>query len=125
MIADATGIGAALAAELRNAGAACHIVEAGESPGDALHDPGLTGVVHLRALDAPSAEHLDIDTLGHVEREIGESILTIVQSLVARKENAPQLVLVTRGAQAVAENEASPSQAPVWLFARTIRLEHP
>ena len=125
VIADATGVGAALAAELRNAGAACHIVQACDSPGNALDDPGLTGVVHLRALDAPSAEHLDINSLGQIEREIGESILTIVQSLAARKENAPQLVLVTRGAQAVRENEASPSQAPVWGLARTIRLEHP
>jgi acyl transferase domain-containing protein/NAD(P)-dependent dehydrogenase (short-subunit alcohol dehydrogenase family)/SAM-dependent methyltransferase/acyl carrier protein len=125
VIADAAGVGAALAAELRNVGVACRVVEAGHSFGDELHDPGLTGVIHLRALDAPSAEHLDINTLGHVEREIGESILMVVQSLAARKENAPQLVLVTRGAQAVADNQASPCQAPVWGLARTIRLEHP
>jgi acyl transferase domain-containing protein/SAM-dependent methyltransferase len=125
VIADATGVGAAFAAELWNAGVACRIVQAGDSLGDVLHDPGLTGVIHLTALDAPSAEHLDIHTLGRAEREIGESILTIVQSLAARKENAPQLVLVTRGAQAVADNETSLSQAPVWGLARTIRLEHP
>jgi acyl transferase domain-containing protein/NAD(P)-dependent dehydrogenase (short-subunit alcohol dehydrogenase family)/SAM-dependent methyltransferase len=125
VIADATGVGAALATELRNAGVVCHIVEAGESFSDALRDPGVTGVIYLRALDAPSAEHLDIDNLRRAEREIGESILPIVHSLAARKEHAPQLVLVTRGAQAVGDNKVSPSQAPLWGLARSIRLEHP
>src|ERR1700728_2911370 len=109
-MADSGGVGAALAAELRKDGALCRLVEPNDSIEDALKDPGLTGVVYLRALDAPSAEHLDTAVLSRIEREIGGSIITIVQTLAARKETTPQLILVTRGAQAASGNDVAPAQ---------------
>jgi NADPH:quinone reductase-like Zn-dependent oxidoreductase/acyl carrier protein len=125
ILADSGGVGGALASELQKEGAHCRFVEPGGSIENALQAPGLTGVVYLRALDAPSADHLDTAVLSRVEREIGASIIMMVRTLAARKESPPQLVLVTRGAQAASGNEVAPAQSPVWGLARTIRLEHP
>nr|AFU82614.1 mixed NRPS PKS [Streptomyces sp. K01-0509] len=56
----------------------------------------------------------------------GVRLLHLVQALTARGERAPRLAVVTRGAQALADREATePAQAALWGFGRVVVLEQP
>jgi NAD(P)-dependent dehydrogenase (short-subunit alcohol dehydrogenase family)/acyl carrier protein len=86
------------------------------------------GVVHLWSLDAAPWERTTGETLLSDLRRGSMSALHLVQALGSHGfRDAPRLVLVTRGAQAVGEY-ASPvavSQAPLWGLGRTIAMEQP
>ena len=85
------------------------------------------GVVHAWSLDATPAEATTEETLLADQRAGCLSALHLTQALArAGLRDAPSLVFVTRGAQAVHEAEAPTStQAPLWGLGRTIALEHP
>jgi acyl transferase domain-containing protein/NADPH:quinone reductase-like Zn-dependent oxidoreductase len=154
ILADAAGVGAALAERLAATGARCVVVRPGgrASPHEdgvrrvdplvaddylrlieaeaAAGAPPWRGVVHLWALDAPAAaEGWSEPAVGEVTRHGCGSALALVQALVrARLPAPPHLWLVTRGAQVTEGGAAEPAaalQAPLWGLGKVIALEHP
>jgi acyl transferase domain-containing protein/NADPH:quinone reductase-like Zn-dependent oxidoreductase/thioesterase domain-containing protein/NAD(P)-dependent dehydrogenase (short-subunit alcohol dehydrogenase family)/acyl carrier protein len=83
------------------------------------------GVIHLWSLDACDTAKLDSRSLSQAEVKGCLSLLHLVQSM-ARDKPAPQLSIVTRGAQSLhAEDKISVAQAPVLGIGRTILTEFP
>jgi acyl transferase domain-containing protein/NADPH:quinone reductase-like Zn-dependent oxidoreductase len=141
VLADAAGVGYALAAGLRERGARVHVASVGAVQGasgeagvdpesaeqlaalvqQALQPGPLTGIVHLWALDTRED---GVDPMVRQAASCG-SALHLVQAL-ATSGATPRLWLVTRGAQA-AGGQGIPSacQAPLWGFGRTLALEQP
>jgi acyl transferase domain-containing protein/acyl-CoA synthetase (AMP-forming)/AMP-acid ligase II/NADPH:quinone reductase-like Zn-dependent oxidoreductase/acyl carrier protein len=152
IFADAGGTGDALAAELTTRGERCVVVRAGDAyersddlrfrlrpcQADDLQrllaeamppgSPPCRGVVHLWSLDAPA---LGDDAPEALERaqDLGcGSVLTLLQKLVRTGwPAAPQLWLVTRGAQVVGKDPApvALAQSPLWGMGRVLAVEHP
>ncbi|MCB0207972.1 MAG: SDR family NAD(P)-dependent oxidoreductase [Anaerolineae bacterium] len=144
LLADASGVGEALAVELRRWGEQVCLVYAGSAyqalddrsfqiQPDAAEDyrrlleavPAAQAVVHLWSLNEPSIhEATDLETASRLGCG---SVLHLVQSLLMDYPQPPGLWLVTRGAQAV--NEADKvdgfAQASLWGMGRVIGLEHP
>jgi acyl transferase domain-containing protein len=149
ILADADGVGAAVAAWLSAAGAACVLVHPGERyerlppdrivvRPDAREDVrrlvtemvgagGCAGVVHLWSLDSkvgPDATGADVEA---AQRGGCASLLVLVQELAAaRRPGRLPLWLVTRGAQpagGVGAPEALPAAA-LWGMGRTLAVEH-
>jgi acyl transferase domain-containing protein/acyl carrier protein len=86
------------------------------------------GVVHLWALDAAPLDGTTGETLQADQRLGVVSALHLTQALLRQGwRDKPRLHLVTRGAQAAGEGQASvePAQAPLWGFSRSLSLEHP
>ncbi|WP_437996726.1 SDR family NAD(P)-dependent oxidoreductase [Sorangium sp. So ce185] len=151
LLLDRAGVGEALAALLDQRGDACVRVarvgdgryarlgdgryEVDPSDGAALSallddafpgDAACRGVVHLLALDAAAAEATTPETIEGDVRLAGLSALSLAQALSRRGwRDAPQLCLVTRGAQAVAEPApVSVAQAPLWGVGGVLSAEH-
>ncbi|WP_438022406.1 amino acid adenylation domain-containing protein [Sorangium sp. So ce233] len=150
LLADRSGVGAALRARLTAGGRRCVTAFAGSSyrkiePDLYEIDPSsrgdlsrllrdafgeaerCLGAVHLFSLDAAPFEQATPES---VQRDLARGAVSaayLAQALVqAGPEGAPRLFLVTRGAQAVAADDlASVSQAPIWGLGRTLALEHP
>jgi acyl transferase domain-containing protein/acyl carrier protein len=151
VFADAGGIGAAVAEEVRSRGDRCIEVAAGprfERRGRRKYaiDPSkaedyqrlfrevlgaeiaFRGVVHCWNLDASPWEETTPETLLADVRRGSVSVLHVVQELVWQGfRDAPRLVLVTRGAQAVGEfaSELAVAQGALWGLGRTIAMEQP
>jgi len=155
ILADGTGVGAALARRLEAEGAGCTLVrlatddEAPAADGHQLTpvDPGRVGCLLADALDDGRGAYRGIvhlwslDLQAHAAAAPGPtdaqrltcgSVLSLVQalSMAAREPSdaagAPRLWLVTRGAQPVLEGAApDPLQAPLWGLGRVIAREHP
>ncbi|MBV9771368.1 MAG: SDR family NAD(P)-dependent oxidoreductase, partial [Bryobacterales bacterium] len=136
ILSDAAGVGDNLRSMLEQRGENCLLIrgtEASESPARLLevlrqfHQPGVQtwrGVVHLCSLDAPSNSELTPELLTDSQRLISGSALHLLQSL-AELEATPRVWFVTRGAQAVLENESpSVAQAPLIGFGRVAASEH-
>ncbi|WP_437606620.1 SDR family NAD(P)-dependent oxidoreductase [Sorangium sp. So ce834] len=89
-------------------------------------DAACRGVVHLLGLNAAAAEATTPETLEGDLRRAGLSALSLAQALSRRGwRDAPQLWLVTRGAQAVAEPApVSVAQAPLWGVGGVLSAEH-
>ncbi|WP_168211339.1 type I polyketide synthase [Actinosynnema sp. ALI-1.44] len=126
VLADAGGVGTALAEGLRARGASCSLTTP-ENLHDALSGGGIAGVVDLTTLDIATSAATTADTLmadGH--RVAGT--LDVARTIVGtRLPDTPRLWLVTQGAQAVGD-EIGPvrvAQAPLWGLARTLSVEHP
>jgi phthiocerol/phenolphthiocerol synthesis type-I polyketide synthase D len=99
ILADRQGVGARLAARLRELGHTCTLLF---SDSVITVDRPLKGVVHLWNLDQP---HIPLD---------------LAKSLNAR------LWLITAGAMPVIEGQSiAPHQAPLWGFGRALSVEHP
>lgn len=149
ILADKGGVGAQLAAQLREAGATTLVIEradvfgadtaesanaepfqrlAGALRGAYAREGGLAGVVHLWSLDAAAPHETTRQSLQDAERWGSAAALVAIQSLVeSSSEGPPRLWLVTRGAHAV-DAEIAPvafAQAPVWGLGRTCAMEHP
>ena len=142
VLADRSGMGAALSARLEADGQRSELVfarVAADGPADAVDLSSVDGlarwwarrersaepigIVHLWGLDAPE---LDAPTLDDAERLGVGSVLELVQTLVAEQTALSRLVVVTRGAQRTAgESTVVPAQSPSWGLARVIRSEHP
>jgi acyl transferase domain-containing protein/NADPH:quinone reductase-like Zn-dependent oxidoreductase/thioesterase domain-containing protein/acyl carrier protein len=149
LFADRSGVAEKLASSLKELGAHPLLVFRGmgfqrtggdrfeiaaSSPSDlrklfveatAMNGGSLAGVVHLWSLDAPDTAELDSQSLLRAEVIGCHSVLHLVQSL-ARENSAPQLWLVTRGAQAVdAGEKISLAQSPTLGIGRTLMTEFP
>lgn len=82
------------------------------------------GVVHLWACDAPDPIQSVGDLVGAQELGVG-SVVRLVKALTFAAAGSPRLWLVTRGAQSVEGESPNLSQAPVWGLAKAIVFEHP
>jgi polyketide synthase 12/myxalamid-type polyketide synthase MxaB len=129
VVADGTGVGAALAASLQERGEPVIVARPDDDVGRVVAEGAAgggrwRGVVHCRALDTPAgARGADVDT---AQRASCGSLLALTQALVGGGgAGVPRLVVVTRGAQALGTGAIAPAQAPVLGLVRTIALEHP
>lgn len=89
---------------------------------------GLTGIIYLGCLDAPSWEDTTVDTLRSFQEGVFLGTLYLTQALVrAQPDKFPKLWFVTQGAIAVKPDDENRSvaQSALWGFARTMMLEHP
>jgi len=86
----------------------------------------LTGIVHLWALDTPAAQDLTTTSLRNVQALLCASTLHLVQALEPGSATVESpLWLVTRGAQAVAEESAQPAGALLHGLGMSLAWEHP
>src|SRR5690606_25739266 len=93
----------------------------------------LQGVIFLWALDALQEPGLSTAALEESQLTITGGLLHLVQAPEGTAwAELPSLLVVTRGAQAVADDEQTaagetlhPLQAPVWGLGHVIALEHP
>ena len=146
VLADRSGLGAALAARLEADGHRCELISARaaidgpDAHVDLSSAGGLArwwarrersaepiGIVHLWGLDAPTLDEAGaakpVEELGRLG--VG-SVLELVQTLVAEQVAVGRLVVVTRGAQRTArESTVVPLPSGAWGLARVIRSEHP
>jgi len=152
VLADAGGVGEALAARLASVGDRCVVVAAGPSFRDhgdgrytvratevddlarvvrAAAGPGplpCRGVVDLWPLDAPRFAASRLEDLWSSQAPGCLGAVAAVQALVrAGLRDVPRLWLVTRGVQSVTGDERDPSvaQAPLWGLGKAIAYEHP
>ena len=140
IFADASGMGAALAAQLRQQGETPILVFVGDTygpidtqhfqinPEQAAHYqrllatlPSLHGIVHLWSLDAVTD-----DPMQAAQHGCG-TVLHLVQALAQSRSATPSLWLVTRDAQAVQPTDlvAGVVQSSLWGMGKIIVLEHP
>ncbi|MEV0125240.1 SDR family NAD(P)-dependent oxidoreductase [Streptomyces sp. NPDC050703] len=149
LFADRGRTTAGLTDALRAHGATCRTVTAGPAYRklDAHHyelDPGSRadiaalladlaasdirpdGIVHASALDAGPPDDGGDPTPAGATGDACLPVLHLVQELaLAGQDPAPRLVLLTRGAQHVADgDEVNVGHAPLWGLARVIALEH-
>lgn len=135
VLADAGGVGEALARRLSDRGVPCRLVPPEEARPDhrrllaeagTLAGDGGVGVLHLRALDIADG------TAPQTARDLGPAgALAAVQAMI-ETGGSDGLWLVTRGAQAVAGEAGDaagetiqPLQAPLWGLGKVLRLEFP
>jgi acyl transferase domain-containing protein/acyl carrier protein len=124
IVADRSGVAAALDRQLRHRGHHPIIVSPGEPC--VVHNSEASDVIYLREMDAPSIE----DVTGRTLRNLGVTdLLDLVQSLAASATTGKprRLWVVTRGAVATGKPTASLAlpQTPAWGLGRVIALEHP
>jgi acyl transferase domain-containing protein/NADPH:quinone reductase-like Zn-dependent oxidoreductase/NADP-dependent 3-hydroxy acid dehydrogenase YdfG/acyl carrier protein len=150
VFADGKGVGKALAESLQNFGENCFLATPGpafqtgedgsiqlrpdslEDMGDLIHfvrknKQTLRGIVHLWNLDCPETPDLSLSALQQTETFGSLSVTQLVNEMANVKwPKAPQLFLVTQGAQAVRpkEKNISVAQGPVWGIGRVIQSEH-
>ncbi|MCB0207974.1 MAG: SDR family NAD(P)-dependent oxidoreductase [Anaerolineae bacterium] len=144
LLADKSGLGDALAAQLHRRGGQSYLVYAGseyqkineqtfqiqpDSPADYRRlleaVPDAQGVVHLWGLDEPPIH--STANLEEVSRRGCGTVLHLVQALLRDRTEPPGLWVVTRGAQAVRDSDQVTGfvQASLWGMGRVIGLEHP
>ena len=130
ILADAGGVGAALALLLRELGERVELTTdvAGLKAWAARPTPTpLRGVVHLWALDHTenAADALDSVMLAALqERNLG-SVLQLVQTLAVLAGAAPRLWVGTQHAQQLAATQpVAVAQTPLWGLGRVIGLEY-
>jgi amino acid adenylation domain-containing protein len=133
IVADAGGIGAELAGQLRARGQDCEIVAAGAELRVACQELTPTdsapwrGIVHLRNCDVTSPESAS-DSLSAALADGCLSTASLAQALDKYEvDRAPRLWVVTRGAQSPFSTAEPPAiaQSPVWGLCRVIGNESP
>jgi acyl transferase domain-containing protein/acyl carrier protein len=86
----------------------------------------LVGVIHLWSLSIPPQSSDSLKTSEALGSFGCNSVLYLVQALAKRISGMPRLWLVTRGAQAVRDDEAiAVEQSPVWGLGKVISFELP
>jgi acyl transferase domain-containing protein len=128
ILAEQSGFGGSLAAQLSARGAHCEMVSDPSQLKTALAAKEWSGVIHLRSLEAPLTAALNAAALEAAQRTICGSALHLVQALAATSySRPPRLWLVTRGAQAplTTQQSVEVAQATLWGFANAIAEEHP
>ena len=132
VLADRSGIGAALAAQLGPSTRVLYADETGVGADDlerALDGRQPRGIVHPGALThrVPDREE-EFTAAGALDTALDlgtASAMHLVQALARRPMPTPPRVwLVTRGAQAAGRVLSAPEQAPIWGLGRTLALEH-
>lgn len=128
VFADRSGLGAAVAAVLGGRGLDCTVVphDSADEPARWLPVPGAPpwGIIHLRSLDCPDNDALDICSATAASQRVCAELLRLLPQLAACGQ-PPQLWLLTRGAQSTRGESASVAQAPLWGLGRVLALEHP
>jgi phthiocerol/phenolphthiocerol synthesis type-I polyketide synthase D len=148
ILSDRGGVGALLAKHLRDAGSTSAVITHDQVFGAEVEDgsdrslhrlaalleeiraggDGITGVVHLWALDTAAPNETTRQSLRHAERWGSATALVVIQSLlVPRAGKPPRLWLATRGVHAIGA-DAVPvafAQAPLWGLGKTCAMEHP
>jgi acyl transferase domain-containing protein/acyl carrier protein len=126
ILADAGGAWRLLADRLQAGGASYAVAMRGEPYEHLLADPALSGVAHFWSLDAPDPAGLSAEALLAFEGANLESVLRVLQGLVASQGSPARLAVVTRGAQAAGAGPVGVGvlQAPVWGMLRSARREH-
>ena len=131
VLSDEGGVGHALAARLENAGAHVTVVTRAGDAIRAIEDrlrtaPALSGIVHMRSLDAAAGDTLTSDAVTAAQRDGAESLVAIAQALLGAGASGVKIFAVTRGiAPAMVAPGASIVHAPVWGAGRVVALEHP
>jgi acyl transferase domain-containing protein/acyl carrier protein len=132
VLADAGGVGDALARSLRAAHQEVEMLPAASVSAPALRQQladgaPLRGVIHLGSLDVAVPSPLQAGSLIPSQTASLATLLELVQALGAQSfESAPRLWVATRGAQAVQGIETlNVAQSPVWGLGKVIGLEHP
>lgn len=144
ILADAGGLGLALADRLRLAGARCVLIpaESAPSPEDApqpdhrgrftqlfeeAREP-VCGIVHLWGLNAENASELAAadEPLPGVWTAC-EGLLALLRAAAAQDRPVERIWVVTRAAQSVVGDDMLDGlvQAPLWALARVAGIEHP
>lgn len=85
-------------------------------------------LVHLWSLNRVSGDGTSAESLWTGQRLGCLGVMRIIQAIAAHAvDELPRVWLVTRGAQAVADEGEAPAltHAPLWGFGRTIAQEHP
>ncbi len=87
------------------------------------HAP-VTGILHLRGLDAPGAGRVSVAALDRWREHALDTALAAAQSVAGR--DGPRLFVVTRGAVPAGPDAAlSLPQSTLWGLGRTVALEYP
>ncbi|MBD3884960.1 thioester reductase domain-containing protein [Phormidium tenue FACHB-886] len=154
IFADRSGVGQALANQLRSQNQSCILVYPGDCyetlvyqthqnsahsihptrPADfdrlfqelATGDRPLKGVIHLWGAEAESTDALTPAALEQAQAIGVGSVLLLVQALVKHSPSAAAgLWLVTRGVVSVGQSLPAVAQASLWGLGKVIALEHP
>ncbi|MBP9051375.1 MAG: type I polyketide synthase [Ilumatobacteraceae bacterium] len=131
IVADRSGAGAGLAAELEKRGGRCTLVDSGTAVADlaatvtdALERASSpVGVVYLRGLDSSASTHVDL-----IENDVEHALrgaLHVVQSLAEHAAADVRLWLVTRNAQSIEGEPSSIPGATLWGLGRVAANELP
>jgi acyl transferase domain-containing protein/NADPH:quinone reductase-like Zn-dependent oxidoreductase/NAD(P)-dependent dehydrogenase (short-subunit alcohol dehydrogenase family)/SAM-dependent methyltransferase/acyl carrier protein len=129
VLADATGVAEGLANRLCARGDRCQFIHSGEvfeaEKLRVLERP-LLGVIDARALDFPHIDALKSSDFGNVVTDGAVRAMRTAQMLVGLMP-APQLWMLTRGAQAIigSEGQLAVAGAALWGLGKALRLEHP
>jgi thioesterase domain-containing protein len=131
VLADEGGVGAMVATRLEATGDSCTLLRESELERrsgrlETLLAAGrsFAGVIHLWGLDSPSNGALTPSLLESSRRASADTLIHLA-GLLSLQARVPRLWLVTRGAQAVADEPVSIAQAPLWGLGRTIAVERP
>jgi amino acid adenylation domain-containing protein len=124
VLADRTGLGAALAECLIDRGGQCVTLQshAQDDLPTVLRSRPFRGVIHMWGLDAV-AEPGATSLLPEQSMACGSAV-SLVQMLAALPEPG-RLWLVTRGAMPLSGGPVAIAQTPLWGLGRVIALEHP
>lgn len=125
LVADRRGIARALVEPLRALGYMASLIEAEQLKGG-MPSSTTAGVVFLAEADAGSTQEGSRDPVISCVQSCDRA-LSLIRILVSgATERAPQLVVVTTGAQAVIDGDSPVlEQAPLWGMIRTLANEHP
>jgi NADPH:quinone reductase-like Zn-dependent oxidoreductase/acyl carrier protein len=127
IVADRRGVGEALAHRLTTHGARCTLVSrVGELAALLTGAEPVQGVAYLRGLDAL---RLTPETTGPItEAPAVQEMVTLVKALTGHEAAVrPRLVLVTAGAQEIADapGRLALEEAPLWGAGAVLASEHP
>jgi acyl transferase domain-containing protein len=132
IVPDRLGAAAALAEMLRQTGDAVELLpstdeQAMESALRAALASPCAGMIHMTALDTTLDDATSPESLLAGQQQLLGGALRIVQSLSSLSgTSVPRLWFMTRGAQAVAQQEsANPAQATLWGMSHVVAIEHP
>jgi len=127
ILADRGGMAADLGQQMTALGAQCMVVDPSTAI-SAVERKNWRGVVQCRSLDARLTPGLSLETLNDAQSVVCGTTLDLVKRLAENAgATAPQLWLVTRGAQPVgaAKHGISIAQSTLWGMAQAITEEHP
>ncbi len=132
ILADHTGLGTDLAADLKIASGAVTLIQADELETltnfwQQTEPQLLRGIIHLGGCDLSPVDSASLAALQQTQATLMQSMLTLVKQIAqVQSAQPPKLWLVTRGAQALAPGEPVTIAArPLWGLAQSLRLEHP
>ena len=132
VLADRGSVAERLTARLAALGVRCRVVDRSDA-GPAAVDSArsgefVRGVIYLRGLDGPPLEDTARPAEQVAEAWAVRDLVDLVKAVVRREApERPRLIIVTAGAQDVADEggRVSVEQAPLWGLGAVIASEHP